>query len=161
LGTIELPVGTPLKVIAGSFIASAAIPMDEQWVVGSYSPDAFDIVQRAYALQMAVKISDDDLYTQMMYDPDGGSAWVAQVMREAAFTLVFNSPIEAATGVPFSLSIAANGQSGNNANVTWSCQPIVLNAGRNIILNITGTFLADPLAGDPITLTLTNTTESY
>ena len=54
-----------------------------------------------------------------------------------------------------------NGQSGNNANVTWSCQPIVLNAGRNIILNITGTFLADPLAGDPITLTLTNTTESY
>jgi hypothetical protein len=161
LGTIELPTGTPLKVIAGSFIASAAIPMDEQWIVGSYSPDAFDIVQRAYALQMAVKISTGDLYTQIMYDPDAGSAWVAKVMREAGFTLSFDSPIEAASGVPFSLDIAANGQSDDTANVVWSCQPIVLNAGRNVILNITGTFLADPNAGDPITLELTNTTDSY
>jgi hypothetical protein len=97
----------------------------------------------------------------MMYDPQGGSAWVASVMREADFLLKFDSPIEAAPGVPYSFSIAANGESGANANVTWTAQPLVLNAGRQIILSITGTFLADPLAGDPILLSLTNTTESY
>jgi hypothetical protein len=161
LGTIELPGGTALKVSAGSFIASAAIPLDEQWVVGSYSPDAFDIVQRAYALQMAVKIADGDLYTKMMYDPAAGSEWVAEVMRNANFVLKFDSPVEAATGTPYSFSIAANGQASANANVVWTCQPIVLQPGRNVMLNITGTFLADPLAGDPITLSLTNTTESY
>jgi hypothetical protein len=161
LGTIELPTSSALKVIGGSFIASSAIPMDEQWIVGSYSPDDFSITQRAYALQMAVKIESGDLYTKMMYDPAGGSSWVASVMREADFALSFDSPIEAATGVPYSFSIAANGQSGDNANVTWTAQPIVLNAGRQIIMNITGTFLADPLAGAPITLTLTNQEASY
>jgi len=161
LGTIELPTSSALKVIGGSFVATSAIPMDEQWIVGSYQPDDFSIVQRAYALQMAVKIESGDLYSQMMYDPDGGSAWVAKVMREANFVLSFDSPIEAAAGVPYSFAIAANGESGDNANVTWTAQPIVLNAGRQIILNITGTFLADPLAGDPITLSLTNQEASY
>ena len=161
LGSIALPSATPLKVIAGSFIASSAIPLDEQWIVGSYQPDDFSIVQRAYALQMAVKIEDGDLYTKMMYDPAGGAAWVAEVMREADFTLSFASPIEAAPGVPYSFSIAANGESGANANVVWTCQPIVMKAGKQIIMNITGTFLADPLAGDPIVLTLVNSNDSY
>jgi hypothetical protein len=161
LGTIELPSATALKVIAGSFIASSAIPLDEQWIVGSYSPDDFSIVQRAFALQMAVKIEAGELYRQMMYDPAGGSAWVAEVMREADFNLSFDSPVEAADGVPHSFSIAANGESGANANVTWTCQPVVLSAGKQIILNITGTFLADPLAGDPITLTLVNDVAAY
>jgi hypothetical protein len=161
LGTIELPTSTALKVIGGSFIAASTIPMDEQWIIGSYSPDDFHITQRAYALQMAVKIEDGDLYTKMMYDPAGGSSWVASVMREADFTLSFDSPIEAATGVPYSFGIAANGSSGDAANVTWTAQPINIQAGRQIIMNITGTFLADPAAGDPITLTLTNQEASY
>lgn len=161
LGTIELPAATALKVVAGSFVASSAIPLDEQWIVGSYQPDAFDITQRAFALQMSVKIEAGDLYTKMMYDPAGGAAWVAQVMREASFVLKFDSPVEAAPSEPYSFSIAANGESGADANVVWTCQPIVLQAGRNIMLNITGTFLADPLAGDPITLSLTNTTAAY
>ena len=161
LGTIELPTATALKVIAGSFVASAAIPMEEQWIVGSYQPDGFDITQRAYALQMAVKIEDGDLYKQMMYDPASGSAWVAEAMREADINISFDSPVEAATGVPYSFSIAANGASGAGANIVWTAQPIPLSAGRQIILNITGTFLADPAAGDPITLSLTNQEASY
>jgi len=161
LGSIELPTGTAFKVVGGSFISTMAIPLDEQWIVGSYSPDDFQITQRAFALQMAVKIDSGDLYKQMMYDPQGGSAWVAEVMREADFLLKFDRPIEAASGVPHSFSITANGESGANANVTWTAQPIPLNAGRQIIMSITGTFLADPLAGDPISLSLTNTTESY
>jgi len=161
LGTIELPSSTPLKVVGGSFLSTMAIPLDEQWIVGSYQPDDFQITQRAFALQMAVKIEAGDLYTKMMYDPAGGAAWVAEVMREADFNLQFDSPVEAATDVPYSFSIAANGQTGANANVVWTCQPIVLQSGRQVIMNIVGSFLADPLAGDPITLTLVNTTESY
>jgi hypothetical protein len=163
LGDIELPSATDIKVLGGSFVAAAAIPLDEQMIVGSYSPDDLDIVSKSFMIQMAVKISDGDLYTKMMIDPDGGNAWVAEIFKEADFKLEFSSDQEAASGVPYKISIAANGenQASGDANVAWSAQPVSVRAGRNLIMNVTGTFLADPLAGDPISVELTNQTASY
>jgi hypothetical protein len=161
LGTIELPIGTPAFVTAGSFTAGIAMPVDEQWVVGSYSPQNLSIVNRAYVLSLAIKIEDADLYSKIMYDPAGGNAWVAAVMKEANFKIEFASDIEAAAGKPFKFSIAANGQSGADANVTWAAQPIALRAGRQIIMAVTGTFLASPDGNTPLTLGLVNQTASY
>jgi hypothetical protein len=137
------------------------MPVDEQWVVGSYSPNNLSITQRAYVLSLAVKIEDAALYKKIMYDPAGGSAWLASVMREANFNIEFKSDIEAAVGKPYSFSIAANGESGADANVSWSAQPIAMRAGRQLIMGVTGTFLASPDGATPLTLTLVNTTATY
>jgi tail tube protein len=161
LGTIELPTGTQAYVTAGSFTAGISMPIDEQWIVGSYSPQNLSITQRAYILSLAIKIEDATLYKKIMYDPAGGSAWLSAVMREANFTLEFKSDIEAAMGKPYKFAIAANGETGADANVAWSAQPIAQRAGRQLIMGITGTFLASPDGATPITLSLVNTTASY
>jgi hypothetical protein len=108
------------------------IPMDEQWITGSYSPDDFDINQRAFALTMVVKTTDKVLYNKMNYDKDDGAAWLAE------------------------LEVKANAQTGANANVLWTATPISMRAGRQLTMAVTGTFIADPLAGDPITVELIN-----
>ncbi len=161
LGDIELPTGTNAVVTQGSFTAQLNMPIDEQWIVGSYSPHNMQIVQRAYVLTLGLKIDDATLYKKIMYDPDGGSTWLANVMREASFKLEFASDVVAAVGKPYKFSIAGNGSSGANANVVWSCQPISLKAGKQIVMAATGTFLADPAGGTPITLKLVNQTATY
>ena len=50
VSAIELPTGTSAKALAGSFAAGMNIPLDQQWVVGSYSPDAMDITNRTFVL---------------------------------------------------------------------------------------------------------------
>jgi hypothetical protein len=144
LGSIALPTGTSVSVVAGTFTAGLSMPIDEQMVVGSYSPQNLSVTQRAYALSLMIKIDDATLYKKIMYDPAGGSSWVASILREANFTLSFASDQLAAVGKPYSFSIAANGASGSGANVAWSCQPLGIKAGRQIMLAATGTFLADP-----------------
>ncbi len=163
LGHIELPTGAKLAVTSGSFIASASIPLDEQWVVGSYSPEAFDITQRAYMLQLAVKISDASLFTKIQYDPAGGSAWVASMFKEADIRLDFASPQLAAPGKPFSFAIKANAQNAasGKANIAWTAAPISMQAGRNILMNLVGTVLADPDGSSPVSLELVNQTDAY
>jgi hypothetical protein len=161
LGTIELPTASPTFVTAGSFTAGIAMPVDQQWVVGSYSPQNLSITQRAYVLSLAIKIEDASLYSKIQYDPQGGSNWVAAVMKEANFKIEFASDIAAAPGKPYKFSIAANGQSGAAANVSWSAQPIGMSAGKQLIMGVTGTFLASPDGATPITLGLVNQTESY
>jgi hypothetical protein len=161
LGTIELPTGTPALVTAGSFTAGISMPVDEQWVVGSYSPANLSITQRAYVLSLAIKIEDAALISKIMYDPSGGSTWLPNILREANFKIEFKSDVEAAPGKPFSFSIAANGATGADANVAWSCQPIVMQAGRQLTLAATGTFLASPDGATPLTIGLVNDTTSY
>ena len=97
---------------------------------------------------------------KIMYDGAGGSVWLPNVFREANFKLEFASDVEAAAGKPFKFSIAANGQSGADANVSWSAQPISMRAGRQLIMAVTGTFLARPDGSTPLTLTLVNDTPS-
>jgi len=158
----ELPTSTDIKVLGGSFTAGSAIPLDEQWIVGSYSPDDFDIVSRAFAVTFNIKIADATLYSKMMYDPAGGNAWAAAMFREAAFKMDFLSDKMADPLVPYKMSISGNGQTGDNANVIWSAQPIGLRAGRNVIMSVSGIFLADPsTSANPISISLISKTASY
>ena len=128
------------------------------------------VVSRAFALTLGIKIEDDELYGKMMFDPAGGAQWVANVYKEADIKLVFASTEDAAlvkptgqtsTVRPYSLTISANGQSGQNANVVWTAQSPELIAQRQIVMQVTGTFLASPDGGTPITLTLVNQRASY
>ena len=161
ISAIELPTGTPASVLAGSFAAGMNIPLDQQWVVGSYSPDAMDITNRTFMVSLTLKISDGTLYKKMSYDPAGGNAWAASLMREANFKVEFKSDILADAGIPYALSIAGNGNSDADANVVWSAAPIGVRAGQQVIMNVTGVFLASPTADQPITVTLTNQQASY
>lgn len=158
--TIELPTGTAAKVLSGSFVAGMAIPLDEQWIVGAYLPDDFDITKRTYALQLVLKIADASLYSQMTYDPAGGNAWVASLMREAQFSVNFNGNYPAAGAVDYGLEISGNGQADNAGNVVWSAQPIGLRPGQQVVMAVTGVFLNDN-AHAPVTVKLTNKTASY
>jgi hypothetical protein len=163
LGHIEVPAATKLSVLSGSFVASSSIPMDEQWVVGSYSPEGFDITQRAFMLQLVVKVPDGTLFNKIMYDPAGGSAWVANIFKEADIKLDFASTQLAAPAKPYSFAIKANGNNAasGKANIAWSAQPVQMVAGRNILMNVVGTFLADPDGGSPIEIELVNQVETY
>ena len=162
LSKIELPTGSAAKVIAGSFMAGMAIPMDEQWIVGSYSPDDFEILSRAFSLSFTMKVVDATLYSKMMYDAAGGSTWTAAMMREADIKLELVSDITYDTGKPYKLVIKANGNSGNSANVVWSVAPIGIRAGRQILMNVTGMFIADPSGAiEPITVELYNNKATY
>jgi hypothetical protein len=158
---IELPTATDLSVLSGSFVASSVIPLDEQYVVGKYSPEGLDIVHRTFVLNLAVKISDDTLYTKMMYDPASGSAWTASIFREADIKLEFLSDV-----TNMKLLIEANGanQASGDANIYWSAQPLALRAQRQIVMAVTGMFTATDWAtytDGPIKITLVNDLASY
>jgi len=86
-----------LNILSGSFAAQASIPLDEQWIVGQYTPQNFDITQRAYMLQMAVKIVDDSLQKKIMYDPAGGSAWLATMLKDGTVKVKFSAAANAGT----------------------------------------------------------------
>jgi hypothetical protein len=163
LSKIEVPDATVLSVLSGSFAASSSIPLDEQWIVGSYAPQGLDIVQKAYMLSLAIKITDSALYMKIMYDPAAGSAWVANMFKEASLDIQFVSDTLAKTAIPYSLSIAANGDNAasGTSNVAWTAQPLNLRAGKQIVMGVTGMFLADHSGADPITMTLVNQTASY
>ena len=159
LSNIEVPSSTAVKCISGSFVAGNAIPLDEQWIVGSYSPDDFDVVTRAFSISMLLKITDAALYSKMMYDPAGGAVWAADLLKEADINLQFNSNEEVGTGVPvpYSITIAGNGdnQASGTSNIIWSADPVGVRAGRNVMMNVTGVFLAVD-SGSPITVTVVN-----
>jgi len=163
LGSIEVPDNTDIDVLGGSFMATSMIPLDQQYVVGAYAPKRLDIVHRAFVLTMGVLISDTTLYTKMMYDPDAGSSWVAEIFKEADIELFFESDQVAGGSTPYKFQIAANGQSqaSGDANVAWSCTPLDIVAQRQLVLQVTGTFLASPTVDQPITFTLINDKASY
>ncbi len=164
LSKIEVPEATVLSVLSGSFAASSSIPLDEQWVVGSYSPQGLDIVQKAYMLSLAVKITDRTLYNKIMYDNAAGCAWAANMFKEANLDISFVSDQLVKALVPYSLSIQANAQAAatGNSNIAWTAQPLSLRAGKQIVMGITGMFLADPSGTlDPISVTLVNNLTAY
>lgn len=161
VSNIAVPTGTPVKVVSGAMSMGMNIPLDEQWITGQYSPDAFDITQRAFQLSLVIKLIDDTLYKKAMYDPAAGNAWAVGMFREANIDINLKTAVEIVAGVPYSLRIAANGNSGNNANVVWSASIIALRPGRPITMALSGTFLADPAGGEPIAMSLVNGTASY
>lgn len=156
LSSIELPTATAAKVISGSFMAGNAIPLDEQWIVGSYSPDNFDITTRAFSINLVVKITDATLYTMMMYDPAGASAWAAGLMKEGDFKLKFVSDkLIGTTAIPYSVQISADSTSDN---VVWAADPIAVRAGKQVIMSMTGVFLNTLSAAKPVVVTVVNDT---
>jgi hypothetical protein len=159
LGTIAIPIGTDALVLGGSFIAQNIMPLDQQYIVGSYYPEDLDIVSRAFILNLTVKIENATLYNKIMYDPDGGAAWAADVFKEANISLSFDSDTNIGAGTtPYSFTIKANEQTqaSGDANVTWTGQALDLIAQRQIVMQLQGTFLADPLATQPVKLTVVN-----
>ncbi len=153
---IQIPTGTDIKVLSGAFNIINNMPLDEQWIVGSMDPDDLDVVSRAITLSLAVKITDGVLYNKMMYDPAGGSAWAADMFKEADIKLVFNSDVNAddtVLKIPYSLTFEANGSSGAAANVVWSAEPIAVRAGKTVVMGMTGVFLADAA---PVSVELVN-----
>lgn len=156
VSSFELPTATAIKVLSGSVNFGLNIPLDEQYIAGSYSPDAFDINSRSVAIQLVMKIEDATLYKKLAYDPAGGADWAVGMFREANFLIEFQSDQMAGGATPHSLTVAGNGQTGADANVVWSISPISLAAGRQITAVVTGMFLASPTAADPITVTLVN-----
>jgi len=162
VATMELPTGTPVKVLSGSLDIASSIPMDEQWIVGSYSPDDQQVAARSLSLSLVVKIVDATLYSKVMYDSAGGSAWTASMMREANINMNIQSDQLADTGKPYNLVINANGNSGATANIIWACSPIGLRAGKQVIMSMNGMIVADPtVTNKPISIKLTNKTATY
>jgi hypothetical protein len=160
LGLVQLPINSVLtdaNVLAGSFVCGMNVPLDEQWVVGKYSPAALDISKRTFALSMTLKAESDKLYKRLMYGGEAAAAWLTDLMREANFKLEFSSDGLADVGKPYKFAIKGNGKSGQDANVVWSAQPIGLRAGRQVIMQVSAVFLASPLSADEeLTVELTN-----
>ena len=152
LSHIEVPDGTLMKVLRGSVAFQSVIPLDEQWIVGSYTPDDFGITARAVVLDLTVKIDDDgDFYKKVMYDPNNASEslaeWTATVLREGDIDIsLVSDEIAGEDGVedvPHQINIRANGESGQEGNVAFAAEPIDIIPGRQLTLNLSGTFLAD------------------
>ncbi len=134
------------------------IPMDEQWITGSYFPDAFDIVKRMFSVSLSLKVTSKDLYEKFSYDPAQAGAWTTDLLKEGGFSIEFKTAQEIEAGTPYSLKITGNGQNAasGDGNVIWTATPVALRAGRQVTMNVTGTFVASPTADEPITVELVN-----
>jgi len=157
---IELPSGTPAKVLSGAIAMGLQIPLDEQFIIGSYSPDDFAINQRSVNITLNLKLDDNVLYEKIMYDPAGSAtAWTAEVFKEGNMKLDLISPELAGTGTggdtPYALEFDFDV---TDDNIIWSAAPIALRAGRQVVMQVTGTVINS--ANEPITATLTNTVDS-
>lgn len=168
---IQLPTGTNLKVLSGSFAAGSAIPLDESYIVGSYFPVDLNVVSRQFGLNMQVRLDDETLYEKMQYDPSQGGTWSPEILREARIRMKFYSDQDAATvkvstetadARPYLFQVEGNGQTGDGANVAWSMSPVGLRAQRQVVANLSGVFLASPNPLlDPIKVTIVNRRASY
>jgi hypothetical protein len=157
---MEVPSGTGLKVLAGSFQMSSAMPLDQQWIVGSPRPDGLDTVQKAFMLNLTVKVTDKALYNKLMYDGAGGAAgWTANIFKSSNINLKFKGAQSFKVGAvdtDYSLTVTGNGNATDAlGNIVWSGTPVAIRAGQQIIMNVSGLFVAD--ATQAIKLTMVNT----
>jgi hypothetical protein len=172
VGQIGVPGIPTASVLSGAFIATTAIPLDEEFVVGRYTPESLSIVSRAFAMSAALKIADGMLFKKIMYDPAGGSAWLASILKENAdFNFLFHSDEDAQSVYPKSGTAVnmANGRkymvslapSTTSDNVYWSATPLPMRAQRQVVMTVTAMFAATQDASDPIVFTLVNRRASY
>ena len=157
--TITWPTETP-KILSGAVVLGSAVPLDEQWITGAYSPDDLEVTARQAAIQLVMKVADATLYTKMAYDSAGGSAWAASILREAGVSIAFTSVQTYDTAKPYKLVITGNGGAATLKSIAWSVAPINLEAGRNVTMAVTGTILSTG-EGEPISAELYNDTASY
>ncbi|MFM8321737.1 MAG: hypothetical protein ACKOC5_12560 [Chloroflexota bacterium] len=168
---IKIDGSAGLSVLGGSFAAASAIPLDEQYVVGSYFPEGLEIVNRSFGINLIVKLPDEALYRKMMYDPGLGSQWAAEILRDARLLFEMKSDQDAAAvrlstdtrdARPYAFRVAGNGLAGDQANMAWAMAPVGTRAQRQITAQLTGTFMASPdPTFDPVTITLVNRCAGY
>ncbi len=163
-GSVDLPDGNSLKAIEGSLTVGNVIPLQEQFILGSYTPDDAELNSRAVAMRFVVK-ADVDLYEKMMYDPAQSGAWVPDILKEADMSVEFETAEEITAGNPYKISFHFNGQdqASGNGNVAWSVEPISLRGNRQVLMAITGIVLADTTGATdgPFSAQLVNDTPAY
>jgi hypothetical protein len=153
------------SILGGSLVCASNMPMDEQYSIGSYYPADMDIVSRSFMISLLMKVTDEELYTKLMYSKiyNGTSnpvqAWVANILK-GNFSLTLKSDQNIGAGsTPYSLTVATDTGTGDNSNVYWSATPIALRAQRQVVMNLTGLVTAthaNSVGSDPITFTLVN-----
>ncbi len=146
------------KVLGGSVTFSADVPLDEQFITGSYAPDDIEITSRQAQLAFQMKL-DAELARKVYFDPAAGANWVAEMMANAQVAIAFKSVSSYAAGKNYQMKIGFNGDAAN-PNVKWAAQPLQLQAGRNVMINVTGTILSNG-AGTPLSIELYNTQAAY
>lgn len=148
--------GVTVKVISGSLQMGAEIPLDNQWITGSYTPDAMDITRRNAVLQLVLKIDSMELYKKFSYDPAGTAVWAANIMKEGGVTLTFESSQTYDTNKYHKLVVKFDNV---GENVAWSAQPLTIRAGQPVTLAITGTVMGSNAS--EITAELYNNVANY
>lgn len=156
VSTLTTLAGQTLKVLSGAITFQNNIPLEEQWITGSYFPDDFDIVNRSGQINLAVKVTDRTLYEKIQYDPTGSTqAWVAQALKDGQFQVSLKS-VSTVTGTSvYQIVFKGDNTAAPNGNIAWSATPIPLRSGGQIIMNIQGTWLGVS-SGSPITVELYN-----
>ena len=104
-------------------------------------------------------VTGSSLFGKMVYDPSGGSAWLADVFDTAAVEhLTFKSAENIAgmtlTPIPYELSLAG-------AKAHWTATPIGMRGADNVLVRVSGMIVEPGGGSDPITLVLKNSTASY
>jgi hypothetical protein len=161
VGAVKLESGddiTTLPVRAASLTIANAQAVDQNFIIGSYYPRDIDVIARVVTLEFVVLVENSSRFGKLMYDPAGGSAWLADVFDTAAVQhLTFKSAENIAgmtlTPIPYELSLTG-------AKAQWAAQPIGMRGADNVLMRVTGTII-EPGVGDPITLVLKNNTVSY
>lgn len=164
---------TSLKVLSANLTIGNSMPIDEQKLIGQYGLDNIEIVSRQIAVQFVAKVNDSELYRKMAYGvtgtPSYPESWVPRMYREAGLELQFQTeaPVPGTSGVGQTITFKANDgiASGTGAaapNIVWSCQPIGLRGNRQVLLQFSGTIVADPSsANNPFQVDLVNDFADY
>jgi hypothetical protein len=149
---------TTLPVRSATLTIANAQAVDENFIIGSYFPRDIDVIARTATLEFVVLVKDSTLYGKLMYDPAGGSSWLADMFDTASVDHITFKSAEDIDGmttnaIPYELSLTG-------AKAQWAAQPISMRGADNVMVRVAGTII-QPSSGDPITLTLKNATESY
>jgi hypothetical protein len=157
-GAVALETGdtpTTLPVRAANLTIANAQAIDENFIIGQYTPRDIDVVGRVVALEYVVLVTGADLYGELMYDPAGGTDWLPDVFDTAAVQhLTFKSAENIpGTSSPYELTLAG-------AAAQWAATPIGMRGQGNVMVRVAGN-IVQPGSGDPITLVLKNNVASY
>ena len=127
---------------AGTFLASNiviafdnVIALNEEWVVGSYSPNDLTLGGRTCTITCDIR-ADADLFKKMQYVSAGGAApltWDASILSDGAFALKVETTDSPAYSLLFEMDDA-------NDNVDWTVAPVGVVAANNLqTMRVSGT----------------------
>jgi hypothetical protein len=161
VGAVKIETGddtTTLPVRSAALTIANAQAIDENFIVGSYYPRDIDVIARVVSLEFVVLVENATKFGKLMYDPAGGSSWLASILETSAVDhITFKSANDIGgmtlTPIPYELSLAG-------AKAQWAATPISMRGTDNVLMRVTG-MIVQPSTGDPITITLKNDIASY